>query len=71
MNRAEALEVAKINHAAHRKADIDHMFGRGPAFDAAEYGYLHGWYMVGDFSFCQDEITGRAYDHTQGGWAYL
>lgn len=72
MTRAEALEIAKINHAAWCKADIDHMFGRGPAFDArADYGYLHGWFMVGDFSFSTDEITGREYDHAQGGWAFI
>jgi hypothetical protein len=72
MTRNEALEVAKANHAAHLKARIDHMFGRSSIEpDDAKYGYLHGWYRVGDFNFNQDEITGQPYDHTQGGWAYL
>ncbi len=73
MTRAEALEVAKVNRAAHLKADIDHMFGRGPAIknELEEYGYRHGWYRVGEFSFSSDEITGVPYDYTQGGWAFL
>lgn len=72
MTRNEALEIAKTNHAAHIKANIAFMFKRGPAVDEKkDFGYRHGWYKVGEFSFCQDEITGVAYDHTQGGWAYL
>lgn len=72
MTRNEALEIAKANHAAHIKANIEVIFGRAPAYDElATYGYMHGWYRVGEFSFCQDEITGVPYDHTQGGWAYL
>lgn len=72
MTRNEALKIAKVNHEAHLKATIDHAFGRGPKVNELEtFGYRHGWYAVGDYSFCQDEITGVPYDHTQGGWAYL
>ena len=60
MNREQALKVAKANYAAHRAADIANLFKGGPAFDAqAEYGYRHGWYTVGDFSFCLEQITGE------------
>lgn len=72
MTRTEALEIAKVNHAAHIRANIEFMFKRGPAVDElGQFGYRHGWYKVGEFCFCQDEITGTPYDHTQGGWAYL
>ena len=72
MTREQALEVAKKNHAAHCAADIANLFKGGPTFDAqAEYGYRHGWYTVGEYSFCPEEITGRPYDGEQGGWAYL
>jgi len=71
MTRNEALATAKINHKAHRKAVIDHLFGRAATLDEASFGFRHGWYQVGNFNFSQDEITGQAYDHTQGGWAHL
>jgi hypothetical protein len=72
MTRIEALQVAKANHAAHTLANIAFCFKRGPAFDElADFGYRHGWYYVGDYCFSHDEITGEAYDHTQGGWAFL
>ncbi len=72
MNRIEALEVAKVNHKNHTAADIAHMFGRGPAFDAfTDYGFRHGWYRVGDYSFCLEDLTGEKYDNTQAGWAFI
>lgn len=72
MTRNEALEIAKANYAANTKERIDHMFGRAPAYDeTTKYGYLHGWYQVEDFCFNTDEITGQAYDHSQGGWAFI
>lgn len=72
MTREQALEIAKINHAAHRAADIANLFKGGPTFDAqAEFGYRHGWYVVGNYSFCLEDITGEKYDITQGGWAYI
>lgn len=75
MTRNEALEIAKTTYAAHRKAIIDLMFGRTTGTTEAEidqrHGYRHGWYSVGEFSFCSEQITGIPYDHTQGGWAYL
>lgn len=72
MTREQALEVAKTNRVAHQAADIANLFKGGPAFDAqAEFGYRHGWYMVGDYSFCLEDITGEKYDITQGGWAYI
>lgn len=72
MTRNEALVIAKANHAAHTKADIEHMFRNGPAFDAfADFGYRHGWYTVGEHSFNNEDVTGNAYDITQGGWAFI
>lgn len=71
MTRTEALEVAKLNHAARTAADIANLFHGGRSFDAAEeFGYEHGWYVVGEFSFSDEEVTGIAYDPMQGGWAY-
>jgi len=72
MTRNEALVIAKQNYAAHSKADIEHLFKGGPAFDAlADYGYRHGWYRVEEHSFCNDELSGVPYDITQGGWAFI
>lgn len=71
MNRNEALEIARQNHAAYRKATIENLFRNGPKVDNAAYGYHHGWFTVGEFCFCDEEITGIAYDHTQGGWAFV
>lgn len=72
MTRDDALSLAKVNHAAHQKAVIENLF-RGAKLpdELLAFGYRHGWYTVGDHCFCQDEITGTPYDHTQGGWAYL
>jgi len=72
MTREEALKIAQANYAAHRAADIANLFKGGADFDAlAEFGYRHGWYTVGDHNFNSEDITGRAYDGLQGGWAYL
>lgn len=72
MTRLEALEIAKANHAAHTTADINNLFKGGPAFDAqAEFGFRHGWYTVGGYSFSNEDVTGRPYDITQGGWAFI
>lgn len=59
MTRNEALVIAKANHKAHMDADIANLFKGGPAFDAEkEYGYRHGWYRVGEFSFNNEDVTG-------------
>jgi hypothetical protein len=71
MTRNEALEIARTNFKANTIARIDFTFGRTANYDEAAYGYRHGWYAVGDFSFDVDEITGIPYDHTQGGWAFI
>lgn len=72
MNREQALEVVKANHAAHGTADIANLFKGGPSFNAQEaFGYRHGWYTVEGYSFREDEVSGIAYDITQGGWAFL
>lgn len=72
MTRIEALEIAKQKYAAYQKADIEEMFGRGPAFDGfKEYGYRHGWIIVEEYSFNNEDLTGIPYDATQGGFAYL
>lgn len=72
MTRNKALEIAKMNYAAHTKATINHMFKDGPAFDEVQdFGFRYGWYRVGEFCFCNEEITGQPYDHTQRGWAFI
>ncbi len=70
MTRLDALQIARANFEARTAADIANLFHGGPAVEDI-YGYRHGWYQVGDFMFSTEEITGRAYDPTQGGWAYL
>jgi len=71
MTRSEALQVARANHKAYRDADLNHMFGRGPEPVDADFGHKHGWFIVGEFSFCEEEITGIPYDMHQGGWAWV
>lgn len=72
MTRERALEIAKANHGMHQTANIANLFKGGPAFDAqVEFGFHHGWYMVGDYNFCLEDITGEKYDVTQGGWAFI
>jgi hypothetical protein len=72
MTRNEALATARNNHQAHTAADINHMFGRGPAFNALEqFGFRNGWYRVGEFAFNLEDITGEKHDITQGGWAFI
>lgn len=72
MNRAQALEIAKANRSAHVAADIANLFHGAPAFDAFErFGFRHGWYSVGKFSFNNEDLTGQKYDPTQGGWAFI
>ena len=71
MTREQALEVAKANYAAYRAADIANLLRGGPTVDDAAFEYKHGWFLVDGFSFNQEEITGRPYDHSQGGWAYV
>lgn len=83
MTRTEALEVARNNLKAHSAARLAWTFGewatmtdvaardaKDRAIDDA-HGYRHGWYMVGEFSFCREDLTGEKYDITQGGWAFL
>ena len=72
MERNDALSLAKVNYAAHRKAIIENLFrGADLPDELLAYGYRHGWYTVGEYCFSQEDITGEAYDHDQGGWAYL
>lgn len=71
MNRTAALETAKANHAARTAANIAFLFKNGPEVNELEaFGYQHGWYRVGEFSFNIEDVTGQAYDPLQGGWAY-
>ncbi len=71
MTRNEALKIARANHKAYRHAIIENLFRKGPTVEDTAYGYHHGWFSVGTFCFCDEEITGIAYDHTQGGWSHL
>ena len=79
MTREQALEVAKKNHAA-RMIEYTTELRRDPsntnldAFDVRcveKYGYQHGWYVIGGYSFNGDEVTGVPYDIHQGGWAWV
>lgn len=72
MDRNQALEIAKNNHALYRKAEIEVLFRNAPSFDAyALYGYKQGWYVVDNYSFSHEEVTEEKYDITQGGWAFI
>jgi hypothetical protein len=72
MTRNEALAIARSNRAAYIKAEIEFMFGRGPAVSNDAFGTSgKGWFHAGEFNFSEDEITGEQYDFTQGGLAYL
>lgn len=71
MTREQALEIARNNQMARSAAWIAHDFKGGPAVNEADFGYRHGWYSVGEFSFSNSEVTGVSYDPDQGGWAYL
>jgi hypothetical protein len=83
MTRNEALEVAKANLSAHAKANIHFTFkvwvhmtdlvAREQAQKEIDdrFGYLHGWFKVGEFCFSREELTGEKYDITQGGWAFI
>lgn len=71
MTREQALEVARANQQAHSAARIAEDFKGGPPVNEADFGYKHGWYSVGEFSFSNSEITDQQYDPDQGGWAYL
>lgn len=75
MTREQALEIAKTTRSNHMKAYSDDLFGRGPKLSSddelSQFGYRHGWYQVGEFNFCEDEVSGVPYDMNQGGWAYL
>lgn len=76
MTRQQALEIAKKNHARRNQAEIENL--RAGRMSDADYAraaegtdYRHGWYIIGDFSFDQSEVTGVPYDADQGGWAWV
>ncbi len=70
MTRNEALQIAQANRTQHLNAQSAAWRNDLPGLTAAqeaEYGYRHGWYKVGDFNFNTEDLTGVAYDITQGG----
>lgn len=83
MNQIEARKIAKANLEAHGKANLDFtmtVWVKMTDIAAREkaqrdlddsFGYRHGWYSVGEFSFNREMLTGERYDNTQGGWAFL
>ena len=71
MTRNQALTKARANYRAHNAAVIAHLFRGAPRPADWAYGHRNGWFTVAGFNFSTDEIVGVAYDHTQGGWAYL
>lgn len=72
ITREQSLEIAKANRKAYTHSYSDYIFGRRDTPpDEAFYGHKHGWYIVGEFSFNDEMLTGVPYDHTQGGWAFL
>lgn len=83
MQRHEAIEIAKINRAHYRIANLEFTMKVWAVITDIEareqmqrdldksYGYKHGWYSVGEFCFGEDELSGVPYDATQGGWAFI
>jgi len=71
MTRNEALQIAKANRTAHMNADCENGY-RKDLWEQyqRDFGYRHGWYRVGEFNFCHEDLTGEKYDITQGGWAF-
>ena len=54
-------------------AVIEELFRNGPKAETIVPEYRHGWILDAErgASWSREEITGEAYDATQGGWAYL
>lgn len=71
MTREQALQKAKELHAAYRKAVMNELFHKGPKVNDDDFCHRHGWFVVGEFSFNDQDITGRPYDMHQGGWAWV
>jgi hypothetical protein len=71
INRQQALEVAKANHAARMALPFAERVWMQPAEEESRFGYRQGWYLVGGFSISDEEITGQPYDSHQGGWAWV
>ena len=82
MNRTEAFKVAQTNHAERRAAELAALHAAFAARTVVDYdaqdavaeqkwGYRLGWYIVGDFSFSESEVSGVSYDIHQGGWAWV
>lgn len=83
MTRNEALEIARANLEAYSKAQIHFTFKVWAVMTDIEareraqrelddsFGYRHGWFSVGEFSFNREMLTDEKYDLTQGGWAFI
>lgn len=71
MTRQQALEVAKENHTRRRAVPlVDEMLMSRSELEE-RFGYIDGWYKVGNHSFNLTMITGVPYDADQGGWAWV
>jgi len=66
-----ALETARTLYAARMTAIIEQDFRNGPKVNDADFGFKHGWIIVDRQSFSPEALTGRPYDITQGGWAFI
>ena len=51
-----AIDQARANYKAYMAADIEHMFRGAPAPVKADYGYSNGWIIIGDQSFCAEQM---------------
>jgi hypothetical protein len=56
---------------AYDAATIEHLFRGAAAPKDEDFGYHHGWIMIDGENFNREMATGVAYDHTQGGWAFV
>jgi hypothetical protein len=67
MTRTQALEIAKANRIA-RMAGDSHLGLSAEAEQVhnAKFGYLHGWYTVGEYHFNDDDIFGGRCEQFHG-----
>ena len=63
--RSEYLYIARM------AAIIEQDFRNGPKVNDADFNYKHGWIILDGQSFSPETLTGRPYDMTQGGWAFV
>ena len=56
MTREEALALAFAASRVYQERLTAHEFRGAPAPVAEHFGYRHGWYSVGSYSFCHSDF---------------